>query len=84
MFQSSSWFKAYLQRRLSSDWAGDGMSWVHVETMESSGECCLSFRLYFFDKLGEDSNVFTPPTAVSVLADIKKCLRPHRAYPYSM
>ena len=60
------------------------MSWVRVETMGSSEESCLSFRIYFFDELDQDSNVFAPSTAVSVMTDIRNYLRPHRAYPYSI
>ena len=84
LFQAFSWFNRYLQERLSSDWAGDGRSWVRVETMGSSEECCLTFRIYFFDELGQDANVFAPPTAVSVLSDIRNYLRVHRACPYSL
>ena len=48
------------------------------------GGQAMSFRVCFFDEGGEDSHVFTPPSAVTVFDGIGEYLEPHRAYPHSL
>lgn len=75
--------KDYLWERLAADWTTRGRDWVQVSTIESCGETAV-YRIQFFENTGEDSNVFTPPTAVSVLSDLKRYLLPSGAYPHSL
>ena len=56
---------------------------MQVETVVDGGQT-MSFRICFFEEDGEDSNVFTPPSAVTVFDSVREYLEPKGAYPHSL
>ena len=80
-FQTPFEIKAHLWHKLAADWTIAGREWVNVDIIVDHGTS-IELRLRFWDEDGEDSNVFNPPISSHILKDVRRYLRPCRAYLY--
>ena len=80
-FQSAFEIKTRVWQKLAEEWTTAGRDWVDVDIVQNQ-EASIELRLRFTDEDGEDSNVFNPPISSVILGDVRRYLRPCRAYLY--